>query len=123
MAGHVFTDQLTDLFASAGRTTAGEQLVGNCGQREHVGGCSPFAAHDSLGRAVWPSHRRADTHSLERFDNPESTGAGFIRGHEHIAQVETAVYSTGNREVTLRNSEFRGALDLVAAMLAARQAA
>jgi hypothetical protein len=39
------------------------------------------------------------------------------------AQVETAVYSTGNREVTLRGDEFKGALDLVDAMLAARQAA
>ncbi len=39
------------------------------------------------------------------------------------SQVETAVYSTGNREVTLRGDEFKGALDLVDAMLAARQAA
>jgi hypothetical protein len=39
------------------------------------------------------------------------------------AQVETAVYSSGNREVTLRGDEFKGALDLVDAMLAARQAA
>jgi hypothetical protein len=37
--------------------------------------------------------------------------------------VETAVYSTGNREVTLREDEFQSALDLVDAMLAARQAA
>jgi hypothetical protein len=37
--------------------------------------------------------------------------------------VDTAVYSTGNREVTLRHTEFIGALDLVDAMLAARQAA
>ena len=36
-------------------------------------------------------------------------------------QVETAVYSTGNREVTLRGEEFSGALELVDAMLAARQ--
>ena len=37
--------------------------------------------------------------------------------------IETAVYSSGNREVSLRHGEFGGALDLVAAMLAARQAA
>ncbi len=37
--------------------------------------------------------------------------------------IETAVYSSGNREVSLRHGEFAGALDLVAAMLAARQAA
>jgi hypothetical protein len=37
--------------------------------------------------------------------------------------VETAVYSTGNREVTLRGDEFKSALELVDAMLAARQAA
>ena len=52
---------------------------------------------------------------------PVVLGSGELR--DLRAQVETAVYSTGNREVTLRNSEFRGALDLVAAMLAARQAA
>src|SRR5581483_11360888 len=40
-----------------------------------------------------------------------------------LGSVETAVYSTGNREVTLRGDEFRSALDLVDAMLAARQAA
>jgi transcription-repair coupling factor (superfamily II helicase) len=39
------------------------------------------------------------------------------------AQVDTAVYSTGNREVTLRGNEFQGALELVDAMLAARLAA
>jgi hypothetical protein len=37
--------------------------------------------------------------------------------------VETAVYSTGNREVTLRGDDFLGAVELVDAMLAARQAA
>jgi transcription-repair coupling factor (superfamily II helicase) len=52
---------------------------------------------------------------------PVVLGSGELR--DLRAQVETAVYSTGNREVTLRNSEFQGALDLVAAMLAARQAA
>jgi hypothetical protein len=48
-------------------------------------------------------------------------GSGELR--ELRSQVETAVYSTGNREVTLRGSEFTGALELVDAMLAARQAA
>jgi len=33
------------------------------------------------------------------------------------------VYSTGNREVSLRHGEFDGALRLVDAMIAARQAA
>jgi len=52
---------------------------------------------------------------------PVVLGSGELR--DLRAQVETAVYSTGNREVTLRGSEFQGALDLVDAMLAARQAA
>ena len=52
---------------------------------------------------------------------PVVLGSGELR--ELRAQVDTAVYSTGNREVTLRNEEFRGALGLVDAMLAARQAA
>jgi transcription-repair coupling factor (superfamily II helicase) len=52
---------------------------------------------------------------------PVVLGSGELR--ELRAQVETAVYSTGNREVTLRGDEFKGALDLVDAMLAARQAA
>jgi hypothetical protein len=48
-------------------------------------------------------------------------GSGELR--ELRGSVETAVYSTGNREVSLRHGEFAGALDLVDAMLAARQAA
>jgi transcription-repair coupling factor (superfamily II helicase) len=52
---------------------------------------------------------------------PVVLGSGELR--ELRAQVDTAVYSTGNREVTLRGDEFQGALDLVDAMLAARQAA
>jgi transcription-repair coupling factor (superfamily II helicase) len=52
---------------------------------------------------------------------PVVLGSGELR--ELRAAVETAVYSTGNREVTLRGDEFTGALHLVDAMLAARQAA
>ncbi len=52
---------------------------------------------------------------------PVVLGSGELR--ELRSAVETAVYSTGNREVTLRHTEFIGALDLVDAMLAARQAA
>jgi transcription-repair coupling factor (superfamily II helicase) len=52
---------------------------------------------------------------------PVVLGSGELR--ELRTQVETAIYSTGNREVTLRGSEFKEALDLVDAMLAARQAA
>jgi transcription-repair coupling factor (superfamily II helicase) len=52
---------------------------------------------------------------------PVVLGSGELR--ELRSSVETAVYSTGNREVTLRRDEFKGALDLVDAMLAARQAA
>ena len=37
--------------------------------------------------------------------------------------VDTAVYSSGTREVSLRHHEFKAALDLVDAMLAARRAA
>jgi len=52
---------------------------------------------------------------------PVVLGSGELR--ELRAQVETAVYSTGNREITLRGDKFQGAVDLVDAMLAARQAA
>jgi transcription-repair coupling factor (superfamily II helicase) len=52
---------------------------------------------------------------------PVVLGSGELR--ELRAGAETAVYSTGNREVTQRLNEFTGALDLVDAMLAARQAA
>ncbi len=38
-------------------------------------------------------------------------------------RIDTAVYSTGNREVTLRSDSFTGAASLVDAILAARQAA
>jgi transcription-repair coupling factor (superfamily II helicase) len=52
---------------------------------------------------------------------PVVLGGGELR--ELRQQKETAVYSTGNREVTLRGDEFAQALELVDAMLAARQAA
>ena len=52
---------------------------------------------------------------------PVVLGGGELR--ELRRQKETAVYSTGNREVTLRGGEFTEALELVDAMLAARQAA
>jgi transcription-repair coupling factor (superfamily II helicase) len=52
---------------------------------------------------------------------PVVLGSGELR--DLRSHIETAVYSTGNREVTLRGDEFKGALDLVDAMLAARQAA
>jgi transcription-repair coupling factor (superfamily II helicase) len=52
---------------------------------------------------------------------PVVLGSAELR--ELRGSVETAVYSTGNREVTLRHGEFLGALELVDAMLAARQAA
>jgi transcription-repair coupling factor (superfamily II helicase) len=52
---------------------------------------------------------------------PVVLGSGELR--ELRSQVDTAVYSTGTREVTLRHGEFAGALRLVDAMIAARQAA
>ncbi len=52
---------------------------------------------------------------------PVVLGSAELR--ELRSSVETAVYSTGSREVTLRGDEFKSALDLVDAMLAARQAA
>jgi transcription-repair coupling factor (superfamily II helicase) len=52
---------------------------------------------------------------------PVVLGSAELR--ELRSNVETAVYSSGNREVSLRGDEFKGALDLVDAMLAARQAA
>jgi hypothetical protein len=48
-------------------------------------------------------------------------GSGELR--ELRNRVATAVYSTGNREVTLRADEFEGATRLVDAILDARQAA
>jgi hypothetical protein len=47
---------------------------------------------------------------------------GSAELRELRALVDTAVYSTATREVALRGVEFEGALDLVDAMLAARQA-
>jgi transcription-repair coupling factor (superfamily II helicase) len=52
---------------------------------------------------------------------PVVLGSGELR--ELRVHAETAVYSSANREVMLRRDEFGGALDLVDAMLAARQAA
>ncbi len=52
---------------------------------------------------------------------PVVLGSGELRALRE--RIDTAVYSSGNREVTFRGEEFRGALDLVDAMLAARQAA
>jgi transcription-repair coupling factor (superfamily II helicase) len=48
-------------------------------------------------------------------------GSGELR--ELRREIDTAVYTTAKREVTLRNGELKGALRLVDAMLAARQAA
>jgi transcription-repair coupling factor (superfamily II helicase) len=52
---------------------------------------------------------------------PVVLGSSELRELRSIA--ETAVYSTANREVAARREEFAGALELVDAMLAARQAA
>jgi hypothetical protein len=52
---------------------------------------------------------------------PVVLGSGELR--ELRSEVDTAVYSTGQREVTLRHDEFEGALRLVDAMIRARQAA
>jgi hypothetical protein len=48
-------------------------------------------------------------------------GSSELRELRSIA--ETAVYSSANREVAIRREEFSGAVELVDAMLAARQAA
>ncbi len=48
---------------------------------------------------------------------------GSIELRELRGLVDTAVYSSGSREVSLRHDEFKAALDLVDAMLAARRAA
>jgi transcription-repair coupling factor (superfamily II helicase) len=52
---------------------------------------------------------------------PVVLGSSELRELRSIA--ETAVYSTANREVAARREEFSGAVELVDAMLAARQAA
>ncbi len=52
---------------------------------------------------------------------PLVLGSGELRFLR--SQIDTAVYSTGNREVTLRSDSFAGAASLVDAIVAARQAA
>jgi transcription-repair coupling factor (superfamily II helicase) len=52
---------------------------------------------------------------------PLVLGSGELRDLRN--RVTTAIYSTGNREVTLRTDEFQGATRLVDAILDARQAA
>jgi transcription-repair coupling factor (superfamily II helicase) len=48
---------------------------------------------------------------------------GSVELRELRSLIDTAVYSSGTREVSLRHDEFTAALDLVDAMLAARRAA
>jgi transcription-repair coupling factor (superfamily II helicase) len=48
-------------------------------------------------------------------------GSGELRALR--GRIATAVYSTGNHEITLRSDSFSGAASLVDAILAARQAA
>jgi transcription-repair coupling factor (superfamily II helicase) len=61
------------------------------------------------------------------FRGGRATVGPVVLGSDELRElrtsIETAIYSSGNREVSLRHGEFAGALDLVAAMLAARQAA
>ena len=52
---------------------------------------------------------------------PLVLGSGELRTLR--GRIDTAVYSTGNREVSLRDDSFTGAIGLVDAILAARQAA
>jgi len=52
---------------------------------------------------------------------PLVLGSGELRTLR--GRIDTAVYSTGNREVSLRDDSFTGAIELVDAILAARQAA
>jgi transcription-repair coupling factor (superfamily II helicase) len=52
---------------------------------------------------------------------PLVLGSGELRALRGLA--DTAVYTTAKREVTRRADSFAGALDLAAAILAARQAA
>ncbi len=52
---------------------------------------------------------------------PVELGSGELRALR--GRVETAVYTTARREVSLRDEEFDGALRLVDAMLETRQAA
>jgi transcription-repair coupling factor (superfamily II helicase) len=52
---------------------------------------------------------------------PLVLGSGELR--DLRSRIDTAVYSTGNSEVTLRSDSFAGAASLVDAILAARQAA
>jgi transcription-repair coupling factor (superfamily II helicase) len=52
---------------------------------------------------------------------PLVLGSAELR--ELRSRVDTAVYTSANREITLRNEEFSGALRLVDAILGARQAA
>jgi transcription-repair coupling factor (superfamily II helicase) len=61
------------------------------------------------------------------FRGGRSTVGPLVLGSEELRElrdrVDTAVYQTGNREVSLRDGEFSGALRLVDAILDARRAA
>ena len=52
---------------------------------------------------------------------PVVLGSGELRALRE--QIDTAVYTTAKREVSLRDGELGGAIRLLDAMLAARQAA
>ena len=100
MRAGVAAGQRADLIARPGRTAAGQQLVGDRAEREHIRGRAPRLPGDPLRRAVRPAHRRAETDALERFDDAEAAGARFVGRDEHVAQVQRAVADAGGaREV------------------------
>ena len=86
--------------AEPGGPAAGQQLEGDRGQREDVGGGAPRLARDALGRAVRAAHRRAQADPLQRFDDAEPGGARLFGRDEDVARMQRAVADAGGaREV------------------------
>ena len=95
MSAGVFTREGPNLVTGAGRTPAGQQLVSDCAQREHVGARIPCLPGDPLGGTIRPADRRADAHALECFDHAEAARPRIVGGHEYVAQVERAMPDSG----------------------------
>src|SRR4030095_11631997 len=68
--------------------------VRNRREGENIGRRTPFLAGNALRRTVWPPYGRAHTYTLQRFDDPETAGAGFVGRYKNVTQVEAAVADT-----------------------------
>ena len=96
-----------DLVTESGWPAAGQQLEGNCGQREHVCGRIPRRARNALGRTVGTAHRSAQANPLEGFDDTEAGRPGLFRCDEDVARVQRAVTNTHRTRKIDRAGELR----------------